>query len=86
MMRCWGPGALAVVGPAGICLLDFFFSCVRFICCWVIVCALSPFYILIYMFWRWCIGGFGVFRSGGASVCLGPRLGWGWGWCALGPV
>ena len=24
MMRCWGPGALAVVGPAGICLLISF--------------------------------------------------------------
>ena len=29
---------------------------------------------------RWCIDGLGVFYAGRVSVCLGPRLNWGWGW------
>ena len=36
----------------------------------------------------WCVDGLGVFRAGQVSVCLGPRLGWGWGWrrwTGLGP-
>ena len=29
-MAWWGPGALAVVGPPGICLFVYFCSCFRF--------------------------------------------------------
>ena len=30
LMRCKGPGALAVVRPTGVCLLDFFCSGIQF--------------------------------------------------------
>ena len=34
----------------------------------------------------WCVGGLGVFHASRASVCLGPHLGWVWGWCTVKPV
>ena len=37
------------VGPTGVYLMDFFCSVFSFIYCWVLIFALSPCYILIYM-------------------------------------
>ena len=46
---------------------------------WVLVLALSPCYILVCVFWGWCIDGFGVFHASKIPMCLGLRLDWGWG-------
>ena len=61
-------------------LLDFFCSVFSFMYCWVLIFALSPFYILIYMFWRWCIDKLGVLHANQTSMCLDPNLNLGWGW------
>ena len=50
VMRWLGHGDLAVVGPAGVYLLDYFAPVFSFMNCRVLSFALSPFYILIYMF------------------------------------
>ena len=50
LMRWQGPDALAVVRPTGGYLLDFLAPVFSFIYCGVLIFALSPFYILIYMF------------------------------------
>ena len=42
--------------------------------CWVLILALSPCYILIYMFRRWCIDKLGVFHANQISMCLDPHL------------
>ena len=39
-----------LVWPTGVYLLDFFALVFSFIYCWVLIFAISPFYILIYMF------------------------------------
>ena len=79
---CWWDGGGLVlwlfVGPAGVCLLDFFCSGVRF--CLLLgpcLCFISLLCLGL------CVlgdGGFWVFRAGQVSVCLGLRLGWGWVW------
>ena len=60
MMRCWGPGALAVVGPAGVCLLNFFCSCVRFyLLLGPCLCFISFLYLNLYVLGlvRWWVWG-----------------------------
>ena len=39
-------------GPTRVYLLSLFFSCSHFFYCWVLIFALSPCYILSYMFWE----------------------------------
>ena len=70
--------------PVGFLLIRWF----GFICCCVLIFALSLFFVLVYKFWemmRWWVGGL----SCGPSVCgLGPHLSWGWGvrrWTGLSP-
>ena len=53
----------------GVYLLDFFAPA---LC--TVEFALSPFYILIYMFWRWCIDKLGVLHANQTSMCLDPYL------------
>ena len=50
LMRLWGPDALAVVGPTGVYLLDFFCFGIQFNILLSPFLCLSLFYILIYMF------------------------------------
>ena len=48
-----GFDVLAVVRPTRVYLLDFFCSCIQFyVLLIVLIFALSPFYILIYMFYE----------------------------------
>ena len=47
-----GAWCLAIVRPTGVYLLDFFCSGIQFYYCWVLIFALFPCYILIYMFWE----------------------------------
>ena len=77
----WGPGALAVCRalrglPVGFLLL----RC----SVWFAVGSLSLLCLLVVSwfvcFGGWCVDGLGVFRANQVFMCLGPHLGWGWGW------
>ena len=75
MMRWFGPDALAVVRPNRIYLLDFFSSGIQlYVLLNTRIVALSPFHILIYMFWEICMEKLGVFRANQTSMCLDPHL------------
>ena len=50
-MRLLGPDALAVLRPIRVYLLDFFCSGIQYIYCSVLIFALSPYYILNFMFY-----------------------------------
>ena len=52
LMRWLRPDVLAVIRPTGVYLLGFFCFGIQFMFCWSLLFALSPFYILIYMFWE----------------------------------
>ena len=59
----WGGGGLVLwllSGPPGFACWVSFAPVFGLVCCWVLVLALSPCYILIYMFWgmmHWWVGG-----------------------------
>ena len=75
------------VGPARVCLLDFFCSGVRF-CLLLGPCLCFVSFLCLGLCVLGDCGGLGVFNAGKASLCLDPRLGWGWGWrcgAGLGP-
>ena len=62
-------------GPAGVCLLDFFCSGVRF----GLLLGPCPCFVSLLCLGLCVLGddGLGVFHADQVSVCLDPRLGWG---------
>ena len=77
MVGAWCFGCLS--GPPG--LLDFFCSGVQFnLLLGPCPCFLSLLYLDLCVLGDDALIGWGVFHTGRISVCLGPYLGWGWGW------
>ena len=72
MVGAWCFGCLS--GPPGFTFWISFAPVFSLIHCWVLILALSPCYILIYMFRRWCIDKLGVFHANQISMCLDPHL------------
>ena len=77
-MGNWRFGCLST--PLGFTCWISFALVFSFIYCWVLIFALSPYYILIYMFWRHCIETSGGLHANQISVCFDPHLNKGWGW------
>ena len=78
-----GPDALAVCWAHRGLPVRFFCSCFQF------YLLLSPYvcFISFFLSWftcsgRWCIDKSGVFHANQISMCLGPHLNLGWGWCS----
>ena len=60
LMEWWGPDALAVCQPAGFTCWISFAPVFSFVCCWVLVFALSPCCVLVCVFWgmiHWWVWG-----------------------------
>ena len=51
-----------------------------FMCCWVLIFDLSPFYILIFMFYEIIHGYVREFHANQTSMCLSPHQYLRWGW------
>ena len=60
--------------PKGFTCWLSFAQVFRFIYCWVLIFALTPFYILIYVSRRWCFGTLGVFHANQTSMGLDRHL------------
>ena len=76
---CWWDGGGLVLWlfarPAGVCLLDFFCSGVRFgLLLGAYPCFVSLLCLGLCVFGGWCVDRLGVFHAGQISVCLDPHL------------
>ena len=47
---------------------------------WVVIFVLSPFYVSIFMYWRWYIDELGIFHANKTSISLDSHLKYGRGW------
>ena len=71
-MRGLGSDVLSVVGPTGVSLFDFFYSCVQlYIRLNTYVCFISFFYVDLYL-----LGddtSISIFHANQSSICLDPH-------------
>ena len=81
MVGAWCFGCLS--GPLGFTCWISFAPVFSIIYCWVLIFALSPFYIWFICSRRWCIDKLRVLHANQTSMCIDPHLDLLWGWCTI---